>query len=174
MGRCKSCDGTGESEKWDEPSGVMHDVPCFHCGGTGKIEEGKTMGEVEEFECNGCSGLIDTLVCPECGQEHDDPNEEPEDDYCVTCSGSGEGMYDGSTCRNCRGSGVEPRAFDDDREPPSARSRYDESADFNKFMDATLLKESRQATHDIKGVHPQRQVAMKYQERPLGRIKVQR
>jgi len=35
---------------------------------------------------------------------------EIDDDYedCSWCSGSGEGMWDGSTCRHCHGSGVEP------------------------------------------------------------------
>ena len=27
------------------------------------------------------------------------------DELCRNCSGSGEGMYDGSTCSACRGSG---------------------------------------------------------------------
>jgi len=37
----------------------------------------------------------------------DDPDdeEEVEDDICGGCNGSGEGMYDGSTCNTCRGSG---------------------------------------------------------------------
>ena len=47
--------------------------------------------------------------CAEC--ECDD---EPEDEICTGCSGSGEGMYDGSTCRKCHGSGVEPVKKDDD------------------------------------------------------------
>lgn len=39
-------------------------------------------------------------VCPLC-----------EDDgtlLCLICNGSGEGMYDGSTCRTCKGSGEVP------------------------------------------------------------------
>lgn len=28
------------------------------------------------------------------------------DDYCPACSGSGEGSYDGSSCRCCGGSGI--------------------------------------------------------------------
>lgn len=39
----------------------------------------------------------------------DDDNEEEfeeEPPLCYSCNGSGEGMYDGSTCRVCRGSGV--------------------------------------------------------------------
>ena len=37
-----------------------------------------------------------------------------EDDICSACSGSGEGMYDGSTCYKCHGRGVEPVEKDDD------------------------------------------------------------
>lgn len=32
---------------------------------------------------------------------------EDEPGYCPACSGSGEGMYEGSRCRSCGGSGVE-------------------------------------------------------------------
>lgn len=37
-------------------------------------------------------------------------NDEPEPDeaaICIACNGSGEGMYDGTRCRSCGGSGVE-------------------------------------------------------------------
>jgi len=37
-----------------------------------------------------------------------------EDDICSGCSGSGEGMYDGSNCYKCGGSGIEPVEKDDD------------------------------------------------------------
>lgn len=37
-----------------------------------------------------------------------------EDEICSWCSGSGEGMYDGSTCGKCHGSGVEPVEKDDE------------------------------------------------------------
>lgn len=40
--------------------------------------------------------------------------DEPEDEICSWCSGSGEGMYDGATCKKCHGSGVEPVEKDDD------------------------------------------------------------
>ena len=33
--------------------------------------------------------------------------DDDEESYCPQCAGSGEGMYDGSTCHACRGSGVE-------------------------------------------------------------------
>ena len=41
-------------------------------------------------------------------------DDEPEDEICSGCSGSGEGMYDGSTCYKCKGCGVEPVEKDDD------------------------------------------------------------
>ena len=38
-----------------------------------------------------------------------------DDEYedCSACSGSGEGMYDGSRCYKCKGTGVEPVEMDD-------------------------------------------------------------
>ena len=36
-------------------------------------------------------------------QEYDDQDD---DHYCPTCSGTGEGQYDGTRCRSCNGSGV--------------------------------------------------------------------
>jgi DnaJ-class molecular chaperone len=47
-------------------------------------------------------------------EEPEDIEEDDEDEICSWCSGSGEGMYDGSTCNKCHGSGVEPREKDDD------------------------------------------------------------
>lgn len=41
-------------------------------------------------------------------------DDEPEDEICSGCSGSGEGMWDGATCTKCHGSGVEPVEKDDD------------------------------------------------------------
>ena len=40
------------------------------------------------------------MVIHDAGMEYEPP-------MCGDCSGSGEGMYDGSRCRGCRGSGVE-------------------------------------------------------------------
>jgi DnaJ-class molecular chaperone len=41
-------------------------------------------------------------------------DEDYEDEICSGCSGSGEGMYDGSRCYKCHGSGVEPVEKEDD------------------------------------------------------------
>ena len=35
----------------------------------------------------------------------DDESDE-DDNICPSCNGSGEGMYDGTTCRSCKGRGV--------------------------------------------------------------------
>lgn len=43
-----------------------------------------------------------------------EPEDDDEDDICSGCSGSGEGMYDGSTCNKCHGCGVEPCQREDD------------------------------------------------------------
>lgn len=40
--------------------------------------------------------------------------EDDEDEICHRCSGSGEGMWDGSCCSHCRGCGVEPVEKGDD------------------------------------------------------------
>jgi hypothetical protein len=37
---------------------------------------------------------------------------EQHDCTCSVCNGSGEGMYDGTRCRSCKGSGVERREED--------------------------------------------------------------
>jgi hypothetical protein len=65
-----------------------------------------------EYYCEDCQPY-----CEECGEpathvevnssvyaceDHTNPG------ICGSCNGSGEGMYDGSTCHMCKGSGCEP------------------------------------------------------------------
>jgi len=45
--------------------------------------------------------MLTNTVCPAC------EGEGGEESYCVHCSGSGEGMHDGTRCSACRGSGME-------------------------------------------------------------------
>ena len=62
------------------------------------------------------------------GPDYDDPaddeneveNEENADDTCHNCNGTGEGQYDGTSCRSCGGSGGNrgKPVDDDDYEPP--------------------------------------------------------
>ena len=44
----------------------------------------------------------------------DDEGNEYEEVTCGHCSGSGEGMYDGTRCIYCKGSGIEYALKDDD------------------------------------------------------------
>jgi hypothetical protein len=46
-----------------------------------------------------------------------DDGEEYEEQYCGNCSGSGEGMYDGSRCWSCKGSGTEWVLVEPEPEP---------------------------------------------------------
>lgn len=43
-----------------------------------------------------------------------DDIENEEDEICSGCNGSGEGMWDGSNCYKCKGSGCEPVETEDD------------------------------------------------------------
>jgi hypothetical protein len=70
--------------------------------GLSDIDEIRARKELVEL----CKDIIDEYG----NMEFDDEGEE----YCVECNGSGEGMYDGSTCGVCGGSGMGRR--DDDRE----------------------------------------------------------
>ena len=47
-------------------------------------------------------------------EEYDDATEDDEEEICSWCSGSGEGMYDGATCKKCHGCGVEPSEKEDE------------------------------------------------------------
>jgi hypothetical protein len=61
-------------------------------------------------ECPECEGA----GCAECANGDDEP-------ICSACSGSGEGMHDGTRCYRCKGSGVE--------RPESGGDDYDEDAE---------------------------------------------
>jgi hypothetical protein len=98
-----------------------------HCSGGGPIKamcihpaelkQGKCVFTVGKDTCaNWTSGEYGAVDQPggdpyeELAEEEDDD----EDEICSGCSGSGEGMYDGSTCYKCHGSGVEPGKREDD------------------------------------------------------------
>jgi DnaJ-class molecular chaperone len=56
-------------------------------------------------ECGEVAYLNDNDLCDDCQREQD------ENATCPTCSGSGEGIHDGSRCRTCGGSGNNKRAW---------------------------------------------------------------
>ena len=48
-------------------------------------------------------------ICPDCLERCEFEEEEEEEEFdnlCTSCNGSGEGMWDGSTCSSCKGSGT--------------------------------------------------------------------
>ena len=55
---------------------------------------------------------------------------EDEPEYCQRCDGTGEGMYDGSSCNACGGSGIE-KSKEEEPEPEDRYllrySRFDDS-----------------------------------------------
>lgn len=72
-------------------------------------------------------------VCDECVNATDDGDEQPaesnedeDEPICGSCSGSGEGMHDGSSCRTCGGSGGESLAS---RRNARAEAMADEGED---------------------------------------------
>jgi DnaJ-class molecular chaperone len=46
--------------------------------------------------------------------ENDNAELEQERGYCTACSGSGEGQYDGTFCRTCKGTGLEADKYQDE------------------------------------------------------------
>jgi hypothetical protein len=62
-------------------------------------------------------------------QDHEMYGNEESELLCVHCNGSGEGMYSGSICRVCGGSGVEERDCDD-YEPDDYDDRSDEGMEW--------------------------------------------
>lgn len=49
-------------------------------------------------------------------------DEDYDDDYCTTCSGSGEGSHEGTRCPACKGKGVKSH---DDYEAAIDRAEYE-------------------------------------------------
>ena len=58
--------------------------------------------------------------------------DDDEESYCPQCNGSGEGMYDGTRCGSCGGSGVER---DNSRREDWEADRADQRNDEAKFDD---------------------------------------
>lgn len=71
---------------------------CYECGESCEIEERYYLdGEEVSSDTEGAE-MVEVSVC--CGAEYDD-----DPPTCPSCSGSGEGMYDGTTCSTCHGKG---------------------------------------------------------------------
>ena len=57
--------------------------------------------EIDETDINTCPACLE-----HCSFIEIDEDEQKEPPMCYMCSGTGEGMWDGSYCSTCNGSGV--------------------------------------------------------------------
>ena len=88
--------------------GKLH--ACDWLEDKGQFSRVTTDPEESAWYCTLCGSLnVDAHedVCYDCGEDVGEF-----DDTCPTCSGSGEGKYDGSTCSRCHGRGVLPGETD--------------------------------------------------------------
>lgn len=67
--------------------------------------EADTLEEAEEMAEKLAAGFGGDWIIPEHYTGYIIEEDIPKDGICQTCSGSGEGMYDGSTCHACKGRG---------------------------------------------------------------------
>lgn len=92
-----------------------------------KVIEGN-VGPEDDFSIE---GPFDMSNGPAPEQEEDSTDDEEEFGLCGQCSGSGEGMYDGSVCRVCKGSGVidnREQEDPDDQRDRQQDARFDGSS----------------------------------------------
>jgi len=131
----------------------MEIVTCPDCGEP--TEPGSPVclvcGEELPIEAPATGSMLDI------GDEQN--TEDPLEGGCPECGAPSEMECD-PNCPNAQPMGPDP-------------DRYRESVshDFDKFMDTTLLKESRARTEDAKMLTPQRTLARRRQENPLGKIR---
>jgi hypothetical protein len=104
------------------PSDEEEEDTCDTCHGTGLVTI---------YNYDGAGSDADDQPCPDCqgigrygNEEEEDGDEELELEICSNCNGSGEGMYPGSRCRACKGSGVIDRRDPDDDYHPGMEHDY--------------------------------------------------
>ena len=102
--------------------------------------------------------------------EHEFPSLDSADEACQLCPECGEELNE------FPGGGHDPdctyvRDADANRQVVHVREPRHEGINFDKFMDRTLIAESKRKTLDEK-VSPQRQLARNYQEHPLGKVRM--
>ena len=128
--------------------------PCYPCRGDGEIN-GRT--------CHLCHGMGYSPSSTWDGES--DPMEGAHE--CEECGSMV--TRDADTCPECNT--PVPETPDEEEEVHVVPHVQHESFGFDKFMDQTLLKETRSKTVDSKTVSPQRRLARNYQEHPLGKTK---
>jgi hypothetical protein len=133
-----------------EPHGsddMSDDADALASAGHGSDEDYGDYGDYDPMDEN-TDGIIDKakndVGIDDLFDEVDEiVDDEDYDDTCRTCDGTGEGMYDGASCRSCGGSGVEKRERDPDDfdEPDDYFEPYDgpfeEAIDLNNGYGGT-------------------------------------
>ena len=97
---CWNCDGNGK--------GYYDGTLCYICHGTCAVGRSSDIAPDENIDDG--DGGTESLRGKMKYDDEDGP--EMESVICGNCSGSGEGMYDGSTCSTCNSSGEVLREVD--------------------------------------------------------------
>jgi len=132
---------------------------CDHCDGSGYVDAEPATGDT----CESCGGAG---TVPGSGEYGDRLGPYP----CDDCNGTGT-KSSNEACQGCNaqvGEHCDPECSIHGAEHPD---RMGEGVSFDKFMDRTLLSESKRKTVDEK-LSPQRQLARNYQENPLGKTRI--
>ena len=94
-----------------------------------KYPDSERLEDMGQFSCVTTDPEESAWYCNLCGSLECDPYEgycegcaEEDDDYCTTCSGSGEGQHCGTRCPACKGKGVKTN---DDYEAAIDRAEYE-------------------------------------------------
>ena len=140
------------------------DLPAVKCPVCGGGLEGDDMHGQRCIECGWAGedvGNVDLNACPSCGApegEECDPDCHSREAECPVCHAP-----DGVAC-DCRDAARTDLEYD---------RRMEGSRDFNKFMDRILVEEKRpEGKVTVLNDSPQRQLAARYQERPMGRTRM--
>lgn len=164
------------------------EITCYSCGGKAHRVTDMASPNTPAYWCDTCEEYV-TEGAPgpdlSSGQLPDLSDDPEAQEYlqtgpeCPQCHGENtefEGgppsMMDHGTTRtlHCRDCDAEFEMDPFTGELAEGKSSRGVSS-FDKFMDATLIKETHQRKVDAK-VSPQRQIARGYQEHPLGRVRM--
>jgi hypothetical protein len=94
---------------WDEGDDVDHlsEVTIKHLNTILNTDDGILDIQMDETESGYTVVIAEGKVIIRYVQDPSEFEEEEEDIICSSCNGTGEGMYDGSTCSVCDGLGVQ-------------------------------------------------------------------
>jgi hypothetical protein len=162
MKNCETCHGNGVAEVWDPETESYVEQNCTSCGGSGQVEgEDEMPGENICYGCGGEDGHEGPCMPPT------DEEGEASCDYC----GAPFGMPHEVGCHEEEDPRDPDREYDA-RVDRQAEGRVLETDGFDKFMDRIVGDEKQRAKADPKAENnPQRQIASRYQDRPMNKTR---